>query len=175
MRVDITGRHVEITAELRRLIDQRLAKLGRILNDRGISVSVILTKEKYRHATELVVHARGDHMLRAEGRGTSWALSVRHAAEKAEQQAQKLKSKFTERKRQASAARVVDSPAADTAPARRKIRTSRYPVKPMSIAEAADRVDAGSDTFVVFRNVANDALSIVYRRQDGNLGLIEPD
>ena len=62
MRLDITGRHVEITAQLRQLIDRRLAKFSRLLNDSAISASVILTKEKYRHLAEIVIHARGDHM-----------------------------------------------------------------------------------------------------------------
>jgi ribosome-associated translation inhibitor RaiA len=44
MRLDITGRHVEITNQLRQLIDRRLAKLSRLLNDSAISASVILTR-----------------------------------------------------------------------------------------------------------------------------------
>ena len=45
----------------------------------------------------------------------------------------------------------------------------------MSVEDAALRVDAGAETFVVFRNAETDAVSILYRRKDGNLGLIEPD
>jgi len=55
MRLDITGRHVEITAQLRQLIDRRFVKLSRLLNDTAISASVILTKEKYRHVAEIVI------------------------------------------------------------------------------------------------------------------------
>ena len=83
MRVDVTGRHVEITAPLRTLITQRLAKLERVLNDNALSAHVILTKEKYRHRTEMVIHARGDHMMRGLGEGNAWPASVRQAAEKA--------------------------------------------------------------------------------------------
>src|SRR5687768_14114399 len=99
MRVDITGRHVEITAPLRHLIDQRLAKLERLLNDSVMSAQVILTKEKYRHRSEIVIHARGDHMMRGLGEGHAWPVSLREAAQKIEQQAQTLKSKWAERKR----------------------------------------------------------------------------
>ena len=103
MRIDITGRHVEITPALRQLIEQRLAKLGRLLNDSVVSATVIVTKEKYRHRTELVVHARGDNMLSGVGEGNSWPLSIRQAAQKVEQQAAKLKSKWSDRKRKPSA------------------------------------------------------------------------
>src|SRR5688500_20283722 len=94
MRVDITGRHVEITPPLRNLIDRRLARLERLLNDNVVSAVVILTKEKYRHRTEIVIHARGDHMLRGLGEGNAWPISIRQASEKVEQQAQTLKGKW---------------------------------------------------------------------------------
>ena len=175
MRVDITGRHVDITPALRQLIDRRLAKLDRLLAERVVSATIILTQEKYRHLTELVIHARGDHIVRGTGQGNDWNLSVRQAAEKVAQQAQKLKSKWTERKRKSSGARSVEAPVVEGAPARRVIRASRYPVKPMSVDDAALQVESGSEAFLVFRNADTDAVSIVYRRKDGNLGLIEPD
>jgi len=176
MRVEVTGRHVDITPPLRQLIARRLTKLERLLNDSAISTEVILTKEKYRHRTELIIHVRGDHMLRGLGEGTGWPVSVRDAAAKIEQQAQKVKGKWGARRRRSSGARAI-APAAAPEPARapRIVRATRYAVKPMSLEDAALRVDATSDAFVVFRNADTDAVSILYRRTDGNYGLIEPD
>jgi putative sigma-54 modulation protein len=183
MRLDITGRHVEITAPLRQLIDKRLARLDRVLNDSALSATVILTREKYRHRTEIIVHARGDNMMRGLGEGNAWPISLRQAAEKVEQQAQKLKGKWVERKR-SSGRRRTPRPAEAAAGSRgreagtaapRVVRASRYPVRPMSVEDAALRVQEGPDTFLVFRNADTDAVSILYRRKDGNLGLIEPD
>src|SRR5690349_693359 len=99
MRLDITGRQVTITPAIRQLITRRLSRVERILNDRAISATIILTREKYRHRAEIVIHARGDRTLRATGEGNAWNPSVADAASRLEQQAQKLKSKFTERKR----------------------------------------------------------------------------
>src|SRR5215212_7540066 len=135
MRVDITGRHIEITPGLRQLIAKRLAKLERRLNDAAVSATIILTKEKFRHRTDLVVHARGDHTLSAVGEANSWPLSLRQAAEKVEHQAAKLKSKWTEGKRQRGGTKVANAPRPDpaaAAPARRVVRPTRYAVKPMS-------------------------------------------
>jgi ribosome hibernation promoting factor len=179
MRVDITGRHVDITPPLRQLIDRSVGRIERLLNDRALSATIILTKEKYRHKTELVVHARGDHMLSGNGEGNGWTLSVRKAAAKIEQQARKLKSRWTEEKRQrdgagASAATAVGG-AASTTPRRPVVRAARYPVKPMSVEDAALRLEGGRETFVVFRNADTDTVGILYRRKDGNLALIEPD
>jgi putative sigma-54 modulation protein len=183
MRLDITGRHVEITPALRQLIEQRLARVLRLLNDSAMSATVILTLEKYRHRTEIILHARGDKTMRGLGEGNGWTLSIRQAVEKVEQQAKKVKGKWSERKRSDTRRRVprvkrtdgaaARAEAADMAP--RVIRATRYPVKPMSVEDAALRVEGGPETFVVFRNADSDAVSILYRRKDGHLGLIEPD
>jgi putative sigma-54 modulation protein len=177
MRVDVTGRHVEITPPLRTLIDKRLAKLERLLNDNVVSAQVILTLEKYRHRTEMVVHARGDHMMRGLGEGNAWPISLRQAAQKVEQQAQTLKGKWAERKRSSTRRRTPRAPAAEPAAAAapRVVRARSYAVKPMSIDDAALRVEGGEETFLVFRNAETDAVSILFRRKDGSLGLIEPD
>ena len=179
MRLDITGRHVDITPDIRELIDKRLVRLGRLLNDSAISAQVILTKEKYRHRTEIVVHARGDRTLRGRGEGTGWPAALRQSSEKIEQQAQKVKGKWAERKRKGAGARTVDVPAngdaVNAGPAARIVRARRYPVKPMSVEDAALQVNVNRENFVVFRNADTDAISILYRRKDGNLGLIEPD
>jgi putative sigma-54 modulation protein len=55
------------------------------------------------------------------------------------------------------------------------IHTKRLPVKPMSVEEAVMQMDLMSNEFLVFRNAANDAFSVVYRRKDGHYGLIEPE
>ena len=175
MRLDITGRHVEITAPVRQLITKRLARLERVLNDAALSAIITLTKEKYRLRTEIAVHTRGDHVLRGKGEGTAWPISVRQATEKIEQQAETLKGKWNGRKRTAAGSRTLSPVITEAAPGPRIVRGRRYPVKPMSIEDAALRVDGGSETFVVFRNAETDAISIVYRRKDGNFGLIEPD
>src|SRR5687767_2808031 len=106
MRLDITGRHVDITPPLRQLIERRLARLERLLNDSIVSIKVILTLEKYRHRAEVIVHARGDHTLRGLGEGNAWPISLRQAVEKLEQQADKVKTKWTERKRSDARRRV---------------------------------------------------------------------
>jgi putative sigma-54 modulation protein len=179
MRLDITGRHVSVTAPLRQLIDKRLARLLRLLNDSVVSVNVILTKEKYRHITEILIHARGNHMMRGEGEGNAWRVSVQMAADALEQQAQRLKTRWTDQRRKKSSIRRAPGAAAPSLESQprgpRIVRAPRYPVKPMSVEDAALRVDTGRDTFLVFRNADTDAVSILYRRKDGNLGLIEPD
>ena len=188
MRIDITGRHVDITPALRQIIERRLSRIERLLNDSAVSATVVLTLEKYRHRTELIVHARGDKMLRGLGEGNAWNLSIRQAVEKVEQQAKKVKGKWTERKRSVTRRRTARPPSGDgtgrgaraevverESAAPRVIRASRYAVKPMSVEDAALRMEETAEAFIVFRNPESESVSIVYRRKDGNLGLIEPD
>ena len=101
---------------------------------------------------------------------------MRQATEKIEQQAQKLKGKWDGRKRKGAGVARRACRVGRKRPRRpRIVRATRYAVKPMSLEDAALRVDGDDETFVVFRNADTDAVSILYRRKDGNLGLIEPD
>ena len=175
MRLDITGRHVEITPPVQQLIEKRLARLERLLNDAAVSANVTLTKEKYRLRTEIAVHTKGAHVLRGNGEGNAWAISVRQATEKLEQQAQTLKGKWNGRKRKGAGTRLSDDAGHEAIPAARVIRATRYAVKPMSIEDATLRIDKAGETFVVFRSAETDAVNVLYRRKDGNLGLIETD
>jgi putative sigma-54 modulation protein len=179
MRLELTGRHVEITPALRTLVDRKLGRIARLLNDALVSTQIVLTREKYRHLTEISVHLRGDHVLAGKTAGDTWADSVGRAVEKVEQQAAKVKGKWVERKRQRTSARRLpvatpDTPA-DEAVRPRVVRAARYHVKPMSVDDAAMEVDGGADGFLVFRNAGTGAVNVLYRRKNGDLGLIEPE
>ncbi len=180
MRTTLTGRNFEISPSLRQLITRRLAKLDRMLNESIVSSQVVLSREKYRRVIELTVHARGDHVLRGIGDASSWPLSVREAVEKVSQQGHRLKDKWEKRKRRASGARASRPPAPPKAAPgagrpKRIVRAARYVVKPMTVEDAALRIEASEDAFLVFRNAQTDGINIVYRRKGGALGLIEPE
>jgi len=182
MRLELTGRHVEITPDLRKQVEKRLAKLDRLLEGGIVSVQAVLTREKYRHTSEFTVHTRGDHFLHGLGNTNTWESSVTDAVEKITQQLVKVKGKWQERKRRADSPRRMpaEPEAAAAAPkkpagAPRVRRTPRQGVKPMTVEEAALAVEAGDDAFLVFRNAATESVNVLYRRKDGHLGLIEPE
>ena len=110
MRQLLTGRQVEITPTLRRLVDARLAKLERRFGEALVSAQCVLSKEKNRFVAELTVHARQDHILHGLGSAGAWGPSLTGAIQKVTQQADKLKGKWQGRKR--SAASVRDLPPA---------------------------------------------------------------
>lgn len=179
MRTLVTGRNVDITPGLRQIIDRGLSKLDRLLNDTAVSAQVILRQERHRCVAELTIHARGDHMLHGLGLGSAWPASLKAALAKIEKQAHRMKSKWNERKRQAADTRTVTAPASaggeSAVGVPRIVRAPRSLVKPMAVEDAALRLAGSAEHFLVFRSAATDAVSILYRRKDGNLGLIEPD
>jgi putative sigma-54 modulation protein len=121
---------------------------------------------------------RGDHVLAGKTSGDSWSQSLGRAIEKVEQQAAKVKGKWSSRKRRKAPLRDIDEAsvsAADDGHAPRIVRASRYHVKPLSVEAAAMAVETGTDGFLVFRNAGTGAINVLYRRKSGDLGLIEPE
>ena len=103
MKTTVTGRHVDVTSELRELVERKLERLERLLNDSAVSAQVILSREHAACTAEVVLHARGDHMLHGEGEGPTWARAVVIAVDKVDQQAHTLKGKWETRRRRADA------------------------------------------------------------------------
>jgi putative sigma-54 modulation protein len=205
MRLEVTGRHVDITPALRRLLDTKLSKLERLLNDSAVSAQAVLTREKHRHRADITLHARGEKFFHGVGNSASWAGSLTEAIGKIAQQAQKVKGKWQERKRRGSrrGGAPVEQPeplAETTASAARRpsagsgrgergeprggrlgprmpriLRASRQTVKAMSVADAAREIDAIGDGVLVFRDAETAALSVLYRRHNGELTLVETE
>lgn len=202
MRLELTGRHITISTPVRRLVEQRIAHLLRMLNDSALSAQVVLTKEKTRAHADVTLHARGEHFLHGQATGRDVQTALSAAADKVDRQAQKLKSRWAKGKRHGiSAAKAASAaprperggkgfssargigtsrlrpPATDGGEERqpRIIRARRYEVKPMSVDEAAFEVAGSDNAFLVFRNAATDTINVLFRRSDGNLGLIDPE
>jgi ribosome hibernation promoting factor len=104
MRLELTGRHVEITPVLRKLVVSKLGRLERLLNDRAVSAQVVLAEDKIRRIAEVTLHARGEKFLHSIGRDDTFRKAVGAAMDKLTQQARKMKGKFESRKRTAMAA-----------------------------------------------------------------------
>jgi putative sigma-54 modulation protein len=181
MRLELTGRHLGITPAMRALVEERIVHTLRLLNDSAVSAHVVLTRERARIRAEVTLHARRERFLHGEAIGQNVELAMNTAADKVDQQARKLKGKRDGRKRGPSAVKAASdtleapAPRPASAPRRRIIRARQYAVKPMSVEDAAVEIDDAADGFIVFRNSATDAITVLFRRPDGHLGLIEPE
>ena len=124
MRVELTGHQVEISPGLRNLVDRKLAKVHRVLNDAGVSAGVIVKKEKIQNVVEITLHARGERFMHAVGKAETWQTAMTAAVSKLMHQTEKVKGVWQERKRRGAAARSVKTPRA----ARRAVARKTSPV-----------------------------------------------
>lgn len=188
MRLELTGRHVEITPALRRLVEGKLSKLERVVNDRAVSAHAVLTRERHRHRIDITLHARGEKFLHGVGDTGAWSTSIAQAIEKICQQFKRVKGKWQPKgRRRAGDDSVIHVSAAATGPidgqgvvresARmpRILRAMRQPIKPMTVADAAREVDAGGDGVVVFRDTETASVSVLFRRRNGELTLVQTE
>jgi len=177
MTFEYTGRHVEVTPAIRRHVEEQFKKLDNIFNGTEPRVHVILAVEKNRQIGEVVVHWR-DHTLTASDTNADMYMALSRAVGKIEKQARKLKKRIIDRKQHARKTSAVapnpDGQLQATPPPVRIIPARRYSVKPMTAEEAALGITDRTDQFVVFRDSDTNRLGVLYKRRDGNFGLIEP-
>lgn len=177
MRFEYTGRHVDVTPGIRKHVEAYFKKLAPIFNDTTAWTHVIIAVEKNRHIAEVIVHWR-DHTLTAKDINADMYMALTRAIAKIEKQALKLKNKIIDRKQGARRTSTVapepDGHLEATPRPPRIIAARRYSVKPMTAEEAALRLSSESDQFVVFRDADTSRLGVLYKRKDGNFGLIEP-
>jgi putative sigma-54 modulation protein len=177
MEFEYTGRHVDVTPAIRAHVEDHFRKIEHIFTDTTASAHVIIEVEKNRQIGEVLVHWR-DHTLTARDTNADMYQALSRAIAKIEKQALKLKKKIIDRKHGApSVSAVAPQPdggleASPRPP--RIIPARRYVVKPMTAEEAAMRLSEETDQFVVFRDADTNRLGVLYRRNDGNFGLIEP-
>lgn len=180
MRLELTGRHIDITPGIRRLIDSKLARLERLLNSSAVSAQVVLSREKTGAKAEITLHARDERFLHAAGKGDNWQAAVGQAVDRLMQQAQKLKGKWQQRKRQTV---KPNGEGERTRPSRREVAAATVPalmeaarqrVEPLTVAEASRQLGA-KGRVLIFRNADTMELSVLYRASAGNLVLVETD
>jgi len=185
MRLELTGRHVDITPALRRLVDRKLTRLGRMLNDSALSAQVVLSREKNSSRADVTLHARGEKFLHGIGKNQTWQASMGEAVEKIVHQAQTIKGKWQERKRRREAPATAGAAAEAAAPDRGAppgtrvrlrmppiVRSMRQTISAMSLAEAARQVD-GNGGVVIFRDTETRVVAVLYRGSTGELILVE--
>ena len=178
MTIELTGRKIDITPALREYSEEKIKKLGRVL-DGIMEVHVILTVEKHRHTAEIIVHSRHATLSGSETTEDLYA-SIGKVLGKLERQAKKLKDRYSWGKKRIKGvasirnARDVEE-VSSMRDGPRVVRTRRYAVKPMTVEEAVLQVQGSKDTFLVFRDAGSQRVTVLYRRYDGNFGLIEPD
>jgi putative sigma-54 modulation protein len=174
MSLNFTARHTSITPEIRRYCERRLKSFARILGYK-IDADIILSVEKYRHKVEINVKTKGA-TLNAVEETNDMLSSLGLAFDNIEKRVKKEKEKLRERKRRKNREREAYSiPVEPEEPQRRVINSQDYSLKPMSLEEAFLQFDLTKKEVFVFRKSGTEKWAVIYRRKDGNYGLVEPE
>ncbi len=182
MAVECTGRNVEVTSSLKELAEERAQRLERHLGGPA-RVRVVLSHEKHRFGAEVIATHRR-RRWKAQEETADPRAAVAAAFEKIDAQAKRDTEKRRDRKHRAPAAawrmdvlsgRTIASPRAPGGDGSHIVRTDRLPIKPMSVEEAALGIESSGQEFLVFRDSSNEKICVLYKRRDGDFGLIVPE
>jgi putative sigma-54 modulation protein len=176
MKFEYTGRHIDVTPALKSHVEQQFDRINHLFNGNSTKAHVIMGVERGRHRSEVIVNWRNE-TLTATTSLSDMYQSLSQTIGKIEKQALRLKNKVIDKSHKAKKTGEVAPNAASVAPepaAPRIIKSRRYPIKPMSDEEAALLLAGDESTFLVFRNAETQRIAVVFKRKDGNFGLIEP-
>jgi putative sigma-54 modulation protein len=187
MAVECTGRNVEVTPSLKELAEERTHRLERHLGGPA-DVRVVLSHEKHRFGAEIIaIHRR--RRWKAQEETADPRAAVAAAFEKIDAQAKRDSEKRRDKKHRgwtrflpkgwrSQPLAVAAAPGAgrnDGNGSSRVVRSRPPVIKPMGVDEAALAIESTGEEVLVFRDATNNRVSVLYRRRDGNLGLIVPE
>jgi putative sigma-54 modulation protein len=178
MRLQVKGRNLEVSDQIREYAEGKLAKLDRLVKD-PTRVELELAVEKNpsisdNHIAEATVWTKGP-VLRAREASGDMKASIDQLVDKLERQVKRYREKRRPRKhdrRDGELPEPAPLDVGDEGPA--VVKTKQFAVKPMGADEAVLQLELVGHDFFVFRNAASSEINVVYRRRDGDYGLIEP-
>lgn len=176
MKFEFTGRHIDVTPALRSHVEEHFDRLNHIFDGKPAKAHVIIEVERGRHRSEIIVKWRND-ILTANTSVSDMYQSLTQTIAKIEKQALKLKKKVIDKSHRAQKVSTITSPDTDVKPAPvspKIVSAKKYAVKPLTEEEAAMQLEDEVNQFLVFRNAENQRVSVIYKRKDGNYGLIQP-
>jgi putative sigma-54 modulation protein len=183
MKTEIIGRNVQVDDRLRELVEQKLQKLEKFLEE-PMEMRVTLIAEKHTQVAELHVSHRLGVLQGTEETEGNFRDAVHRVIDRVEEQARRAHQKVVDKRRRGDRDRdgyhrwpveILHQESVGAGIVPRVIETSHMPIKPMTIEEAAIELDVAEHGFVVFRDSSSDRLSVLYKRKDQHYGLIAPE
>jgi ribosome hibernation promoting factor len=179
MQFQVKGRNLEVSDSIRSYAEQKLAKLERQLNDPRVELELAVERNPSiaaNHVAEATIWTRGP-VLRAREASTDMRASIDQLVEKLERQVKRYRSQGRAKRRKAarageSADDVMPVVADEAEPL--IVKTKQFAVNPMTPEDAVLQLELIGHDFFVFRSADTGDVNVVYRRRDGNYGLIEP-
>lgn len=172
MQITVRGKNIQITDALRDYATKKVERLSKYF-DRPVEAQVMLTVEKDRHTVEVTAMVDG-LILRGEESSPDMYASIDLVSDKLEKQIERYKTRISRRLRTNGFKNGAVSPAMLEEDGPQVVRSKRFPMKPMPVEEAVLQMNLLNHDFFVFMNAETERFAVVYKRKDGNYGLIEP-
>jgi len=177
MEITVTFRHTEPIESLRTYAEEKISKIKKFL-DSPMEAHIVLTVEKFRHQADVTLSLDGARIKAVEETADMYS-AIDQVIDKLEKQVKRHLSKIrsrrseTARSEESEVLRELDE---STSLAREEtvIEVEKMIAKPMDPEEAAMQLNLRTQGFLVFRNAKSREINVIYKRADGNLGLIEP-
>jgi putative sigma-54 modulation protein len=181
VRTIVKGKNIDVPDRTRKYAERKMARLERFLDDRSDAL-VELSVEKHRSAADsrivevtLVIDGEA---LRSSAAGPTHEAGIDEVVDKIERRAidhrEKPRSSRVRPPEEKELLRKIADGTSDEVPERRVVKTKRFAIEPMFEEDAIGQMDELGHDFFVFVNAENERIAVLYRRNDGAYGLIEP-
>ena len=173
MKYIYTGKGMEVSESLKARVEKKLGKLERYFRDEPEATVRFKQQKGARNIAEITINA-GGVILRAEESSNDMYLSIDHAVDKLESQIRRHRTKLEKRIRSSELEPVAEVPAFEEQ-SYDIVRVKKFSVKPMSVEDAITQMELLGHDFFLFMNEENESMNVLYRRNDGAYGLLQPD
>lgn len=182
MQIKVAGRHMDVTDAIRDYAIEKISRVGKIHDRDEMLVEVTLHVEKNpsvknRDVAEVTARTKG-MVVRAEEAAQDMYAAIDLVADKLERQMRKFKGRLVDHRNGKTKVKTADDRPLEAAPEPEPVasivRTKSFDAKPMSEDEAILQMELLGHDFFVFRHADTDDINVLYRRNDGDFGLIQP-
>lgn len=178
MQTSVTFKNIDPSENLKSYVSDKLNRFDKYL-DNPAEANAVLSIEKFRHIAEISVS--GDRLVvNAKEETVDMYSAIDMALDKLEKQIKKSKEKTRERKgklksKSQDKTRIEEELATEKDEQTFHIEVKHIDFKPMDVEEAVMQLSLDNNTFLVFTNARTELINVLYRRKNGNLGLIQPN
>ena len=173
MQYKLTGKNLEITPAMENILERKLTKLDKLFDENAVAYTV-MSMEKGRSKIEITIPVKNS-TIRSEQTGNDIYALIDDAVDAMERQMRRYRGKLIDfyQSGQNPNRTFEEKVEADEDPIR-IVRTKRFAVKPMDATEACLQMELLGHAFYMFLNSETNEVNVVYKRNDGAFGLIEP-
>ena len=172
MRVTVIGKNINVTSALKEIVERKISKLDRYFKP-NVEARATLTVQKNSQIFEVTIPFNGV-ILRCEESTDDMYKSIDLVQAKLERQIRKQRTKLQRRSNESLRFSNFDEVALEEDDQGEIVKVKKFNIKPMSTEEAILQMELVEHNFFVFKDSDTDNVNVIYKRKDGNYGLLEP-